>query len=164
MASLAFLKGVGGLGNVLSLGGGILSGVAAISKGNTAGAVAEYEAAQLEAVAKTEVAVSQREAAEERRQKDFIMSRARAVAAASGGGQDVRLMGAIEEEGDLRAMLKLWKGVDGAKGRKAQAAAARVQADQMRAAGIIGGFSTILSGAASFADGMPLEGMYEKFK
>jgi hypothetical protein len=141
------------LGTILQVAGAGVSAVGAVKSGNAAQASAEYQALQLEAAGKTENAVAQREAEEQRRQKEFMLSRARAVGAASGGGQDIGLMGAIEEEGELRALTALWEGEEAAKGRNMQASAARDEGQQMKSAGMVKGFSTILSSVGqSFAE------------
>ena len=141
------------LGSILQIAGAGDGALGAINAGNAANASAEYQALQLEAAGKSENAAAQRQAEEDRRQKDFVLSRARAVGAASGGGQDINLMGAIEEEGELRALTSLWEGEEAAKGRKMQAEAARFEGQQMKTAGYVKGFSTILSSAGqSFAE------------
>lgn len=134
-----------GIGGILSGAGAAVSGLGAIQAGKQQAAAAEFQARQLEASGKAEMAVAQREAQEQRRQKELVLSRARAVAAASGGGQDIPLLGAIEEEGELRALTALWEGDEAAKGRKAQAAASRFEGRQAKKAGYVRGGTTILS-------------------
>ena len=129
-----------------------ISSIGAIQAGRSQQAASNYQAAQLEAAAKTERAVAQREAMEERRQKDLMISRARAVGAASGGGQDISLLGEIEEDAELRALTAIWQGEEAAKGRKAQAAASRFEGQQLKRAGFTKGVSTLLAGATTFAD------------
>ena len=145
---------VGGLGGALSIGGTVLSAVGAIQQGNAQKAAGEYQAKQLEAAGKAEQATAIQAANEERRQKEFAISRARTVAAASGGGQDLALMEDIEEDGELRAQTKIWQGNEAAAGRNAQAAAARFEGSQYKKAGFINAMSTVAKGGASF---------YEKF-
>ena len=146
----ALIATVGGLGNVLALGGTIVSTLGAIQSGKAQNAAAEYQAQQLDAQGKTERAVSQREAQEERRQKELAISRARVVGAASAGGQDLALLGDIEEDGELRALSALWQGEEAAKGRKNQAAATRFEGKQAKKAGLIKGLGTLMDGGASF--------------
>ena len=136
-----------GIGGILQGAGAAVSGIAAVKSGRTAQATANYQAAQLDASAKSEQAVAQRAAAEERRQKELTISRARAVGAASGGGQDIPLFGAIEEDGELRALTVLWEGDEAAKGRRAQAQAARFEGKQTKRAGLYRGATTILASA-----------------
>lgn len=148
MAGLMALAG--GLGKVLAIGGTIISTAGAIQSGKTQNAAAQYQAQQLEAQGKTERAVSQREAQEERRQKELALSRARVVGAASGGGQDLALLGDIEEDGELRALSALWQGEEAAKGRKNQAAASRFEGRQAKSAGLVKGLGTLMEGGTSF--------------
>lgn len=137
---------------VLAMGGTILSTAGVIKQGNAAKATANYNAAQLDAAAKTEQASAQRAANEETRQKELVLSRARSVAAASGGGQDTALLGDIEEDGTLRSLTAMWEGEEAAKGRKAQAAVSRFEGKQAKLASLWKAGSTLLSGGASFAE------------
>lgn len=147
------MAAMGGLGQVLSIGGTILGAAGAIQSGNAQQAASVHQAAQLDAAAKTERASAQRAAEEERRQSRLAISRARAVGAASGGGQDIPLLGQIEEDGELRAQTAMWEGEEAAKGRKMQASAARFEGSQYKRAGTIGAGSTILGGMGrSFLD------------
>lgn len=134
------------IGTVAMAAGTILGSAGAIQQGNAASATANYTAAQLDASAKTERATSQREAINQRMQKDVVMSRARAVGAASGGGLDLDLMGDIEEEGEYRALTALWEGEERAKGRNAQAAGVRASGQFKKRAGGVRAFSTGLTG------------------
>lgn len=160
MAQLALLAGKAltaiksaGVGTILQGAGAVVGGLGAVQAGRAQQAASNYQAAQLDAAAKAESASAQRAAQEERRQKGLVLSRARAVAAASGGGQDVPLMGAIEEEGELRALTALWEGEEAAKGRRAQAEASRFEGKQYKKAGYVKGATTILSSVGqSFAE------------
>lgn len=140
------------LAQVLSIGGTVLSTAGAIQQGKSADAVAQYEARQLEAQGKAENASAQREAQAARREKELVQSRARAVAAASGGGQDLNLLGEIEEEGELRAMTALWQGEERAKGRSAQAAGRRAEGKAAKRGSIFKAGKTLMSGGASFLE------------
>jgi len=142
------LKAVG-IGNALAVGGTVLSAAGAAQQGRAAQAAANYQAAQLDAAAKTERASAQREAMDERRQKELMISRARAVGAASGGGQDMQLLGDIEEDGELRALTAMWQGEEAAKGREQQADSSRFDGAQARKAGRIKAATTLLSGGSS---------------
>lgn len=141
-----------GIGSVLSAGGTILGSLGAMQQGRAANAAAQYNAAQLEASGKAENAAAQRKAEEDTRQKELVLSRARTVAAASGGGQDVALMGQIEEEGTMRQLTSLWEGEEAAKGRNAQAAASRFEGKQAQRAGGLKAFSTLAEGGATMYD------------
>ena len=111
----------------------------------------------------TENASAQRKAAEETRQKELVLSRARTVAAASGGGQDIALMGSIEEEGTMRSLTALWEGSEAAAGRNAQAAATRFEGSQAKRAGAVKGIASLAQGASTIADNWPQKSMYEKY-
>lgn len=140
----AALGGIGGLGTVLSVGGTILGGIAA----NKA---AKAEAAQLEAQGKAEFAVAQRKSEAERRRKDLVISRARAVGAASGGGLDLNLIGDLEKEGEYNALVAEWEGKERQKGRNAQAAAARYEGKQGLFASFLKAGSTLLDNSPTLA-------------
>lgn len=146
---MAAVKGAS-LSQVLALGGSAVSAAGSIQAGKAQAATAEFQAKQLEAQGRAERAAASLEASEEDRQKRLVMSRARAVAATSGGGQDINLLGEIEEEGTLRALNATWEGEEAAKGRKAQAAASRFEGGQYKRAGFLNATKTLLGGGASF--------------
>ena len=148
---IAGLKGTG-LAGWLSGGGALLSTASAIAEGNAQKAAANHAALQLDAQAKTERATAQRDMLEEQRRKRIIMSRARAVGAAGGGGQDIDLLSDIEEEGTQRALTAMWEGEERAKGREAQASGMRFEGTRRKRAGVIRGATTLLSGGASWLD------------
>lgn len=143
-----------GTAGILQAGGTILGTFGAIQQGNAANAAAQYNAQQLEARGKAENAAAQREAEEQNRQKELMLSRARLVGAASGGGQDIALMGAIEEDGTMKSLNALWEGEEAEKGRKSQAAAERFDGAQAKKAGMLKGLSILGEGTAS---------IYEKY-
>lgn len=146
------MAGLAALAPILSIGGTILTAAGAIQAGNAQQAASNYQAAQLDAAAKTERASAQRAAEEERRQGRLAISRARAVGGASGGGQDIPLLGQIEEDAELRAQTAMWEGEEAAKGRKMQADAARFEGNQFARSGWFRGGTSILTGGASFLD------------
>lgn len=139
-------------GEVLAAGGSVVSAAGQIAAGKNQSAIANYQAQQLEQQAKAERAAASLEAENEAKQKRLVQSRARAVAAASGGGQDIGLLGDIEEEGTYRQMLAIWGGEERAKGRQAQAAAARFEGKAYKRAGFLEGAKTILGGGSSFME------------
>lgn len=139
-------------GQVLAAGGSAISAAGSIAAGKSQAAAAEFQARQLEEQAKAERASASLEAENEAKQKKLVLSRARAVAAASGGGQDINLLGDIEEEGTYRQMLAVWGGEERAKGRRAQAAASRYEGRQYKRAGFLEGAKTILGGGVSFLE------------
>jgi len=145
----AAIKGAS-LSQVLAAGGSAISAVGAVQAGNARNAAAQFEAKQLEQQGKAEQAAASIKARNEAEQKRLVMSRARAVGAASGGGQDLGLLGSIEEEGTYRQLAAIWEGDEAAKGRKAQAAASRLEGKSYKTAGWVDGAKTILAGGSSF--------------
>ena len=138
------------LGQMLAAGGSIVSAVGAVQSGKAQGAISEYQASQLEAQGKADAASASLKAENEAKQKRLVLSRARAVGAASGGGQDIPLLGQIEEEGTLRTLYANWEGQEALKGRQAQAAGQRLEGTQYKKAGFLKGATTLLGGGASF--------------
>ncbi len=149
MANLA-LAIPAAIGKIAMIGGTLLSSAGAIQAGKQQQAAASYQADQLEASGKAEFAASQRKALEERRRSDLAISRAKAVGAASGGGQDLNLLGAIEEEGTYNTLAAEWEGKERMAGRNAQGAAARVEGKNARKAAVLSAGTTLLDGAYSF--------------
>ena len=139
-----------GLGSLVKAGGGALTAAGQIQQANTASNAAKYNAQILEQQANEKTAVAQREAEEERRLARLRMSRARAVGASSGGGQDYDLLGDLEEDGELRALAALYEGNTSAAGLKAQSNIQRLQARSSSRAGSIGTARTLLSTGSSF--------------
>lgn len=133
------------LGQILSVGGTALSTAGAVQTANSQNAAAEFNARQLEAAGKAEEASASLAAEEARRQKELQISRARAVGAASGGGQDYALLGELEEDGELRALTALWEGKERAAGRYNQAAGARFEGKQAKRGGLLKAGATALT-------------------
>lgn len=155
--ALTAIKGAG-LAKSLQVGGTILSGVGSVAAAGAASSAAAFEARQIEAQGKAEQAAAQREALQERRGAQLAQSRARAVAAASGGGQDYDLLGDLEEEGELRFQTAIWAGNERAAGRNLQAEGARLDGRSRRNANLFKAGSTLLGGAAEYHKdyGIPL--------
>lgn len=147
--AIAAVKGAS-LSQVLAAGGSVISGAGAIAAGNAQKSAAEFQARQLEAQGKAEAAAASLQAEQQDREKQLVLSRARAVGAASGGGVDVNILGQIEEEGTLRTLNATWQGQEAMKGRQTQAAAQRMEGDAYKKAGFLKGATTILGGGASF--------------
>lgn len=99
------------------------------------------------------MAVTTREIAEEQRKKEFMYSRALAVAAASGAGVDdpgmVALFGDLNAEGEYRVLSKLWSGQNEAEAMNFRAEAARREGDAAFEAGLINGVTSALSSYSS---------------
>lgn len=110
---------------ILQTGAAVAGGVSTVAGGLAQKSAADFEAKQLEARGKSEMASASAQAAEERRRKELILSRARAAGAASGGGRDFGLEGAIAEEGTYRELLATFEGQEAMAGFESQASAAR---------------------------------------
>lgn len=143
------------------------SAAAAKSEGQASQALAEYNARQLRYKAGQERAVSQQRAIDERRQARLAGSRARAVAAASGGSATdptvMDILAALRGEGEYNAQSALYEGDEAAKGLEAQAnnaiaegqyaaATGRYKAKAIKRAGYMETVGTVLEGGASFYD------------
>lgn len=152
MAQLFMALGTMTAGQAMMAGGTLLSTGGLIKQGSNQKKVAAYNAANLEAQGKSEYAVAQREAVEEKRKKELMISRARAVGAASGGGVDINLLGDIEEEGRMNELTSLWQGEERRKGRNAQAATTLFEGAAAKRASMWKAGSTLLSGGSSFLD------------
>lgn len=135
-----------------SIAGTAVGAAAPIVAGQQQAAIARNEAAQLEARAKSEAATASRRAAEETRRTRIIASRAQAVGASSGGGRDLVLESAIEEEGTYRQMVALWEGEEVAAGLEAQADASRLSGRFSRRAGVLKGAAAGATGYASLRE------------
>ena len=112
-------------------------GQAAKDAGEIASGKAELERALAEEYAGQALAVSQRDAAEARRQTELIASRSLAVAAASGGGVSdptvVNLIANAAGEGEYRARVALYEGEARARSLRQQAILGTLGAAQAEA-------------------------------
>lgn len=128
--------------------------------GASARVAADYEAAQLEQNAGQQQAAAQRQAREQERDSRLAMSRALAVAAASGGGASdptvMNIMARLAGEGTYRSMVSLYQGDEKSRQMRDQAAATRYsgQVREMDARSAAkaqrgGSVATLLSGASS---------------
>lgn len=140
------------LASALQIGGTLVSTLGAFKQGKDQQAIAEYNAQMLERQGKAEQAAKIQEAKQARREKELMLSRARAVGAASGGGIDIDLMGDIEEEGVMNEKLLLWQGEERRKGRSGQAAATRFEGRAAKRASMFKAGSTLLDGGYTFLD------------
>jgi hypothetical protein len=94
--------------------GVILQGISAIKQGQEEERASEVEAMQMEAKANEEAALSQRRAISARRRGDRAVSRAKAIAAASGGRVDdptiQNITDDLEEDTDFNVLSALYEG------------------------------------------------------
>lgn len=151
--------------SVGSLAEGEATAAAAKAGGKDAARVATWQAAQLRQNAGQERAAAQREAIEERRRARLVMSRARALAGASGAGvSDPTITGILADlgtEGEMNAQTALWEGEEAARGLEAQAAGAEYEgalaksagafrARSARRAGMFNAVGSLLDGGSDF--------------
>lgn len=98
----------------LELIGGLIGAAGTLASGAAANAQAKSEALAMEAQGKEELAASQREAEEKKREGRIVMSRQQALAANSGGGADdptiLKLMTRTASESDYNARTALYGG------------------------------------------------------
>lgn len=125
-----------------------------IEQGKQQAAQAELQAVEHERDANAEQARAQREAAIERRKARNLMSRARAVAAASGGGASEptvdNLLTDIATQGEMNALNAMWSGDTTAQTLRTGAQVARRTGRAARSAGNLRAASTLFSGATDW--------------
>ncbi|MEM9764550.1 MAG: hypothetical protein AAF968_18940 [Pseudomonadota bacterium] len=145
------------MAKALLIGGTAISAASTLAGGAAEGASADYRAAQHRSQATAETATGSREAFERRRESDLILSRARAVGASSGGGQDLERLGELEQEGTYRVLTALYEGEERSKARSMQARAAKMEGRNARSAVFVDAATTLVGGASSYERnfGMP---------
>ena len=131
-----------------------LSVAGAVREGQVAKQQAQIQARELREDANARQAESQREAIRRRRQGVFAASRARAVAAASGGGvSDTTaqlLIDRIDTQTDLNVLNALYEGDTTARGLREGARRTEREGRASARAGKYRGFANAISGASSF--------------
>lgn len=140
------------LATPLIIGGSLLSysaqrgaGRRALVRGKTQQALNEVAAGQV-------VAIGQRNALEEKRQADLMVSRALAVAAAGGAAQDIdNLIADISSEGVYKANIAMYEAETRAEQLKYEGILAERVGQEELEASRIGAFSTVLTGGAAAA-------------
>jgi hypothetical protein len=134
----------------------VLTTAAAVQQGQARKTEMEALARARDEEANAEAAEGQRAALIERRKAKNLMSRARAVAAASGAGVSdptvVNQMTDIETQGEVNALNAMYAGRTAERGYRRGAAIARNEADASQTAGYLGAASTALDGATSWMD------------
>lgn len=134
---------------ILGVVGGVVKAGAEISGANAQAKDLNSQATQLDARAGAVRASSQRSAIDQRRQARLTNSRALAVAAASGGSATdptvVNIIANTEGEGEYRALTDLYNGNEQGISYEQQAAARRTEAKNIKKAGKLKAFSTVLS-------------------
>ncbi len=141
MAALGAIAGIIGTG---------LQVIGTIQDGKAQQAALNYEAQQEERAAKEERAASQRAAIEKRDEADFVLSRQRALAAASGAGVQtptiLDIYGDTAAKGEYIAQGELYGGESRARGRIDKANAARAKGKAAAKGSILEGFGTAFGG------------------
>jgi hypothetical protein len=119
-------------------GSTLLGAYSGIQEGKAAERMGKFTARQLRQKATQEVAVSQRLAKKEREKAALVESRARALAAASGGAATDKgvmdIITDIQAQGDVNALTRLAEGIETAKGLELQAEGAEIEGRQAKKA------------------------------
>lgn len=135
--------------------GTALSAASSISQGEAANSAAKAQAQQEEAAAKQAGAIAQRDALSARRETDIKLSKARAVAAASGAGADdptvLDLSSAIDAAGEYDVAAALYEGSARNTAYTNRARMTRYSGQQEQTAGAVRAASTVLNTASSMA-------------
>lgn len=132
----------------------VVSGIGMIAQGNAARADAEFQAKQMEARGKEELAASQRDAEAARQEGDLVASRQQALAAASGAGAGmdaptiVKLMTDTAGQSELSAQAALYGGRSRQQGLREAAAARRRSGRASYMGSVLGGFGQMAGGLA----------------
>lgn len=143
-------------GTILSTAGKGLAAVGQITGGFSQANNARNVAAQLVSNGGQAVAAGQRRAIGATRQADYVLSKARAGAAASGAGATdpsvLNVEAGIAQQGEYNALSALYEGQDAQRTAQNQASDARADATSYATAGLLRGTGTILEGASSLYD------------
>ena len=136
----------------MQAGGQVMSGL-------NANEMSKFRASQLRERANERKAVAQREAENDRRMGDLIVSRGATQIAMQGGNandaQSVVLMARLEAEKEYQAMSTLYKGYSEAQNLELQADITRAEGRAARTAGLIGAASTALQAAGKWFEDNP---------
>lgn len=136
--------------------GTIMSSAGAYTEGRDAETIAKMQAAEMRVRAKQALAVGSREAAAQDRETALAISRAQAVAAASGGGAVdptvLKIIGDIAARGSENVQMELYNAGEEARGLRNQAAMTAYEGKQARKAGTIRAATTLMSGVGKIAD------------
>lgn len=147
-----------GLGTALMNSGTLLSTVGALGSARAMSSLAGFNSDLLESSADDQIAAGQREALEQKRQANLAMSRAQAVAAASGGGAAdptvINVIGDIAAEGEYSARVADYTGRERARNTRLQAAVEDAKSDMYEKSGYVNAAGTLLSGFSKTYGGM----------
>lgn len=143
-------------GTILSTVGKGVAALGQITSGFSQASNARSVAHQLVQNGGQAVAAGQRRAINATRQADYVLSKARAGAAASGAGATdpsiLNIEAGIAQQGEYNALSALYEGRDTQRQALAQAEATRADASSYATAGLLRGTGTILEGASSLYD------------
>ena len=132
----------------------VLGVASTIQQGKNQQTIAEIAAREREQEATAAQAEAQREALIERRKAKNLMSRARAVAGASGAGSSdptvTNILTNIDTQGEVNALNALYSGDTQARGLRTGATVARSEGRATRTASYIDAASIAMSGATSW--------------
>lgn len=145
------------LAAVAMVAGSAVNAFGTIMGGLEADAIGKNQQKQLNNVANTEQAISQRKAIQDRLEARLVESRAITGAAASGGGGTdtpgvADIISGINEEGEMNALTSLWEGDTRAAGLRYEGRVKRWEGKQAKKAAFIsagGNFLSSLGGAAA---------------
>lgn len=144
-----------GLSAILGILGTGVSAAGTIAAGAAQKSAADFQAEQLEKQAHEERAAAQREESRTKKERDFVLSRQQAVASASNlGALDetvLDLAGDVVQESAYQQGMIRYGGEERAKGRRAQAAAARLEGKAAQTGSYFGAAGTLMSGMGDFA-------------
>lgn len=151
---MAFLAPmIGTISTIASIGGTLLSAAGAIQQGREQKARYEYEQKVQTQAADEAQAASQRDAIEQRRQGNFILSQQRAALAGAGGDMTdpsvIKLMGDTNEKVQLAVDTETYKGDQQARGFNDAAKVAGVNAQSAMQAARLNALGSIFEGVSS---------------
>lgn len=138
---------IGAAAAALSAAGTVAGGIAANNQ-------AQYQAEQQKAQGKEELAASQRQASQQRKEAELVQSRQQALAAASGAGASdptiIQLMTETAAQGELNAQGSLYGGEQRKRGLFDQAKATRLSGKSSLIGSFLGGTGDLLGGFAKY--------------
>lgn len=147
------MAGLEAIGLVLTAVSGFVSAAGTIAAGEAAKADAEFRAKQMEMKANEERAAGQRQMFERNREKEYQLSRIRAVAgAASGDTTDTGILdlsGDVEQRGDYLALTEMYKGENAGRGYETAASGERARGDAAAKGAKLRAFGSILETGSS---------------
>lgn len=153
MAAAGSLVGIAGL--ALQAGGAMAAESTAKKAAAARKAAAEFEAQQLEQNAGQSIAAAQRQAFETQRVGTYTESRARALAAASGGGATdptvINTIATLAGETAYRKSLDLYQGEERARQLRLAAQATRMTGDIGAAASLAQGQAAVIQAGSGIA-------------